>query len=252
MLEFSLLITDNLLVMKTSLYLRKFLSLAQPVIVGLIFFPVVVLFWQCGWNLGLIILDLINGIQSIPELEELKKSTIAERSNQQSNLSKSHKKLFKKFTDNFSKKSKKFKGSSRRPLIMENQQNNYSYQSLIICYLIIQIILLVLYLKQDLIYIYLKKQKSILKFFLLKSHVFLLATIYIIQWEILWIMWDQYTYFQWYFELFLSFTFILILIILMGHLSDLICVPFVISYDSIDYCVKFDCPFQTFEVSLDW
>jgi len=39
---------------------RRILFIFEPIIIGLILFPIVVLFWQCGWNLVLILLDLAN------------------------------------------------------------------------------------------------------------------------------------------------------------------------------------------------
>ncbi|UJR17346.1 hypothetical protein I4U23_004241 [Adineta vaga] len=210
----------------------------EPIINGLILFPVIVLFWECGWNVGLVLLNLINnysvnnGFQSFSETEARKNQMLPQKSSKFDNQSFFH--------------HKKWKGLSRpHPSSVENCETDYSFQSLIISYVTIQIILLCFYLNQDFIYNYLKKQKFILSTILLKCHIFLLASIYILQWEMIWIIWDQYTYLEWYFELFLSFTFVLILILLTGHLSDLICVPFLTTYDSIESCIQFDCPLQT-------
>ncbi len=39
---------------------RKILFILEPILSGLILFPILVLFWQCGWNLTLIFLSALN------------------------------------------------------------------------------------------------------------------------------------------------------------------------------------------------
>ena len=134
--------------------------------------------------------------------------------------------------------------------IPSEELHHYSLQSLLIPYLIVQILLLVFYLSQDFFYNFLKRQNHIITILLLKIHIFLLASIYIVQWETLWIVWDQYLPRDWYFELVLSLTSIFALIVFIGHLSDLVCAPFLVSYDSIECCVHFGCPLLTRQVSL--
>ncbi|CAF1224017.1 unnamed protein product [Adineta steineri] len=172
---------------------RRILFVVEPILVGLILLPIIVLFWDCGWNLVWTLLNTINGY----------------------------------------------------PLTINQEFYNYSFLSLFIPYSIVQILLLILYIGQEIFYNFLKEQNSIIRIILLKSHIFLLATIYIIQWEIVWLVWDQYTPRQWYFQLVLSIAAIFALIVFIGHLSDLVCAPFLVSYDSIEYCLHFGCPLLT-------
>lgn len=134
------------------------------------------------------------------------------------------------------------------PSQSQEETHFYSWQSLLIPYFIVQILLLVFYLGQDVFYEFLKRQKSILRYLLLKCHIFLLISVYIVQWEVLWTMWDQYMPRDWYFELALSLTSLFSLIVFIGHLSDLVCAPFLASYDSIEYCLHFGCPLLTRQV----
>ena len=105
------------------------------------------------------------------------------------------------------------------------------------------------YLAQDFLYGFLKRQKLIPRLILLKLHIFILSSIYIVQWVVIWTVWDQYTPREWYFEIVLSFTALFALIVFIGHLSDLVCAPFLVSYDSIEYCLHFGCPLLTRQVS---
>ncbi|CAF4583562.1 unnamed protein product, partial [Rotaria magnacalcarata] len=58
----------------------------------------------------------------------------------------------------------------------------------------------------------------------------------------LWTIWDQFTPHEWYFEFTLSLTSLFSLIVFIGHLSDLVCSPFLFSYDSIEFNIQFGCP----------
>jgi hypothetical protein len=178
---------------------RRILFFIEPIIGGLILFPIIALFWESGWSLVYILLNLLNKLPS-----DLHSKNISP----------------------------------------------YTWQSLVCPYLIVQFILLLYYLCQNLIYNFLKDQNRIVKGLLLKFHIFLLATIYIIQWEMLWTIWDEFIPHEWYFELTLSLTALFAFIVFNGHLSDLVCAPFLYSYDSIEYCIHFGCPLLTRDVGL--
>ncbi|CAF2645675.1 unnamed protein product [Rotaria sp. Silwood2] len=178
---------------------RQILFIVEPIIIGLFLLPVLVLFWQCGWNLVWTLLKAIN----------------------QHSLRQEH------------------------HTISDEDLTHYSIRTLLIPYLIVQIFLLLLYLGQDFLYEFLKKRNCFLQLVLLKLHILVLASIYIVQWEMLWTVWDQYTPHEWYFELVLSFTSLFALIVLIGHLSDLVCAPFLVSYDHIEHCIQFGCPLLT-------
>jgi hypothetical protein len=198
------LINEYLVETKENKYHRIVLFIVEPIIVGLFLLPIIVLFWECGWNLVWILLNAINGYSSTLQLDG----------------------------------------------ITEEETHVYSLYSLLIPYCIAQILLLILYFGQDLFYNFLKRQKPIVETVLLKCHILLLASIYIVQWEMLWTVWDQFTPHQWYFEFVLLVTSLLTLIVFIGHLSDLVCAPFLVSYDSIEYCLHFGCPLLTRQVSL--
>jgi hypothetical protein len=183
---------------------RKILFFIEPIISGLLLFPILVLFWECGWNLILILLNRLNEFEPNLHLEEID-------------------------VDDFV---------------------SYTWQSLVFPYLIVQFLLLIYYLCQDLIYNFLKKQIWIIKHLLLQIHIIGLATLYIVQWEMLWTIWDQFTPSDWYFEFTISLTSLFALIVAIGHLSDLVCSPFLFSYDSIEYCIYFGCPLLTRNVCL--
>ena len=135
-------------------------------------------------------------------------------------------------------------------MINDDKTSNYSVSSLLVPYFIVQIMILIFHLRQDFFYNFFKKQTRIVRKVLLKCHIFVLVSLYIIQWQMLWTVWDEYTPHEWYFELVLSISSLLTLIVIIGHLSDLICAPFLISYDSIEYCLHHGCPLLTREVSL--
>ena len=183
---------------------RKILFFLEPIITGLILFPILVLFWECGWNLILILLNRLNEFDPTLHLNEA----------------------------------------------TEADFDSYTWQSLVFPYLIVQFLLLIYYLCQDLIYKFLQKQIWIIQQILLYIHIIGLATIYVVQWEMLWTIWDQFTPSEWYFEFTLSLTSLFALIVAIGHLSDLVCSPFLLSYDSIEYCIYFGCPLLTRQVCL--
>jgi hypothetical protein len=228
---------------------RRILFIVEPIIIGLILFPIIVLFWQCGWNLVLILLDLVNGYPlhgsgQSSEMEESKTLPVSQKS------------AGKEYLPKFDRKGKDpsrpspFPIENYDPSILNPEEGDYSSQSLIISYVIVQVFLLCFYLGQDIFSNFLKRQNNFIEIILLKCHIFLLASIYIIQWVMIWTICDQYTPHEWYFELLLSLTFLFVLFIFAGHLSDLICAPFIISYDCIEYCLQINCPLLTREVSL--
>ncbi|CAM4932530.1 unnamed protein product [Rotaria socialis] len=178
---------------------KKFLFIIEPMITGLLLFPILVLFWETGWNLNLIFLNVMNKFSSDLHLDE--------------------------FT--------------------QEDFESYTWQSLFFSYLVVEILLLVLYMLQDFIYNNLKNKNYLIKMLILKFHIFLLSTIYIVQWEMLWTIWDQFTPHEWYFEFTLSLTSLFSLIVFIGHLSDLVCSPFLFSYDSIEFNIQFGCPLLT-------
>ena len=183
---------------------KRILFLLEPMISGLILFPILVLFWQTGWNLILILFNLLNG-----------------------------------FSPNFS-----FNKTT------QDDNVSYDWKSLFFPYLIVELVLLLVYLLQDLIYWFLKRRQWLLAGILLKCHILLLSIIYIVQWESLWTIWDEFTPSQWYFQLSLSVGSLFALIVVIGHLSDLIYSPFLVSYDSVEYSILFGCPLLTRQVWL--
>jgi hypothetical protein len=116
-------------------------------------------------------------------------------------------------------------------------------------YLISQIIFLIIYLNQNRIYNFLVKQE--LKIFvtlILQFHSLITATNYIIQWISMWTLWDYYTSDNWFVMFIISIAAIFALMALTGHPCDLVCAPFVISYDSIEYNIRIGTPFITEKV----
>ena len=181
---------------------RRLLFVLEPLLSGVLLFPLLVLFWECGWNLVLILLNRLNALPSNLHLEEFDQEDF----------------------------------------------ESYSSLSLLIPYLLVQLLLLLYYLAQNVFHRFLLGQRWLLRSVLLKVHIFILASIYIVQWEMLWTIWDQFSPHEWYFEFTLSVASLFALIVVIGHLSDLICSPFIYSYDSIDYCLFFGCPLLTREV----
>ncbi|CAF4530691.1 unnamed protein product, partial [Didymodactylos carnosus] len=184
---------------------KRALFVLEPIITGLIIFPIIVLFWECGWNLVLIMLNEWNSYPHPWNIDD----------------------------------------------IDGEEYGDYSYTSLLVPYFAAQFLLLLIYLLQDIVYNFLKYKCKywLLRSILLQLHILLLASIYIVQWEMMWTIWDQYTPHEWYFEFLLSFMSLFTLIVLNGHLCDLVCAPFLISYDSIEYCIQFGCPLLTRQMS---
>ena len=205
----------------------------------------IVLFWQCGWNIVTVILDLVNDFEQLPKSNETESLIVLRKFSDKENLTELQNKI--------KRKKKKPKGLSHPNLVqIENsdlEEKYYSFQSLLISYLIIQLFLLCFYLGQNYFYNFVKKQNFIIKLILLKFHIFFLASIYIIQWDMIWTIWDQYTFDEWYIQLFISLIFFFALIVINGNSSDLVCAPFIHSYDSIECCLQFSCPFLTEKVS---
>lgn len=111
-------------------------------------------------------------------------------------------------------------------------------------YLLSQFILFIIYLNQDRIYDYLVKEE--LKFFVvtvLQLHTFITALSYIVQWVSMWTLMDYYTSTDWLLMLVISITSIFAIIILTGNSYDLVCSPFVMSYDSVAYNTRIETPF---------
>lgn len=182
---------------------RRFLFVIEPVVGGLILFPIIALFWYCGWNLGLILSNHLNHFPLDLNINQT----------------------------------------------IPTDYGPYSWQSLLFPYLIVQFLLLLYYLLQDSIYTFLEKRMWIIRNSLLQFHIIVLATIYILQWKILWSVWDQSTLRGWQFEITFSVASLFATIAFTGHLSDLVCSPFLLSYDSIDYCIHFGCSLLTRDVS---
>ena len=183
---------------------RLLLFIVEPILSACLLFPILVLFWDCGWNLIVTMLNSLNGFPLTLHLN----------------------------------------GNNNT----EDEFGNYSPQSLIVPYLIVEILLLVFYLAQEVCYNFLKRQHFIVAMVLLKFHILILSTIYIVQWEMIWTILDQYTLNEWTFELLLSLVSLFVLIVTTGHLSDLVSSPFLVCFDSIEYCVRFECPLLTQQV----
>ncbi|CAF3359194.1 unnamed protein product [Rotaria sp. Silwood2] len=182
------------------------LFIVEPILIGCLLFPMLVLFWDCGWNLTVTMLNSLNGFPLTYNLDG------------------------NNYTD--------------------DGYGDYSPQSLIIPYVIVEILLLIFYLGQDLFYDFLKRQYTFIEMILLKIHILILASLYIVQWEMIWTILDQYTPQEWTFIMVLSLASLFVLIVVTGTLSDLVCSPFVVSYDSIEYCIRFECPLVAEHVSI--
>ena len=64
----------------------------------------------------------------------------------------------------------------------------------------------------------------------------------------MWTLWDYYTSDDWLIMLLISIAAVLTIIVLVGHPCDLVCAPFAISYDSIEYNVRIGTPFAIGQV----
>ena len=83
---------------------------------------------------------------------------------------------------------------------------------------------------------------------ILQIHTFTTATTYIMQWISMWTVWDRYTSDDWRLMLVVSIAALLAVIALMGHPCDLVCAPFILSYDSMEYNIRIGSPFLTEKV----
>jgi hypothetical protein len=64
----------------------------------------------------------------------------------------------------------------------------------------------------------------------------------------MWTLLDRYTTDNYLIMLYISIIAILVIILVTGHPCDLICAPFIISYDSVEYNVRIGTPFVTEKV----
>lgn len=116
-------------------------------------------------------------------------------------------------------------------------------------YIVSQLLFLFIYISQDFLYNFLVKQElKFLASIILQIHSFITAANYIVQWTSMWTIWDRYTSDDWFIMLLISTVAILGIIVLTGHPCDLVCAPFVISYDSVEYNVRIGTPFVTEKV----
>lgn len=164
---------------------RRFF-LCEPLVAGLVIFPLVVIFWQSGWNL---VIEWIN---------------------------------------------------------------NYTVHHALMLpglYMLSQVILLIIYLNQNRLYNFLvKREFNGAVLLVLQSHSLLTACTYIIQWVSMWSIWDLYTSEDWSMMFISSIAAILGLIALAGHPCDLVCAPFIVSFDSVEYNIRIGTPFATNKV----
>lgn len=168
---------------------RTIFFIIQPLIAGFLIFPLLILFWQAGWNFMLEWLNTSFGQHWI---------------------------------------------------------------ALVAIYCLAQLILLFMYLSQDHLYDYLHNQKSSLYIScILQFHTFLTASTYIVQWIAMWTIWDRYTSTDWRLMLTVSLAALLAVIALMGHPCDLVCAPFILGYDSVEYNIRIGSPFLTEKVIID-
>ncbi|CAF4756800.1 unnamed protein product, partial [Rotaria magnacalcarata] len=58
----------------------------------------------------------------------------------------------------------------------------------------------------------------------------------------MWTIWDRYTPADWLLMLIISIAALLTVIGLMGHPCDLVCAPFILSYDSVEYNIRIGSP----------
>ncbi|CAF1213918.1 unnamed protein product [Adineta steineri] len=174
---------------------RTIFFICQPLIAGLLVFPLLILFWQAGWNF---MVELIG-----PPPPGKHRATLPQH-----------------------------------------------WTTLPILYIMAQVIFLLIYLNQDRLYDYLHKRKN--KLFIciiLQCHNFLTSSTYILQWVSMWTIWDLYTSADWLLMLIVSVAAILAVIAIMGHPCDLVCAPFILSYDSIEYNIRIGSPFVTEKIN---
>ena len=166
---------------------RAVFFVCQPFVAGLLIFPLLILFWQSGWN----------------------------------------------FMDFWLSHPTEKHGTV-----------------LVLLYALAQGIFLLIYMNQDHLYDYLRQRKTPLVVrLILQVHTGISASTYILQWVSMWTLWDRYTSDDWLLMLVVSIAALLALIALMGHPCDLVCAPFILSYDSIEYNIRIGSPFRTDKVT---
>ena len=165
---------------------RLIFFFVQPICAGLVIFPILILYWQSGWNF----------------MDEWLNSPIAE---------------------------------------------GWFIPTLL--YFLAQVILLCLYMNQEYLYDYLHKQSRccVVKI-ILQCHILLTTSTYILQWVTMWKILDRYTSQDWLLMLMISITALLGIAALLGHPCDLVCAPFILSYDSVEYNIRIGSPFVTEKV----
>ena len=160
---------------------RTSFFIIQPLVAGLLIFPLLILFWQAGWNFMVEWLGTPYGKH---------------------------------------------------------------WSVLVILYFLAQLILLFIYLNQDNLYDHLHNQKHTLYVrIVLQMHSFLTSSTYITQWVAMWTIWDRYTSGDWLLMLIVSIAALLAVVALMGHPCDLVCAPFILSFDSTEYNIRIGSPF---------
>ena len=179
------------------------LYILEPILSGFILFPLIALFWQCGWNILTILINYFN--QENDSRLSLEKITI-------------------------------------------DEEESYKWSLLVFPTLICQIMLLFFYLFQNSVYNFLKKRNLFVRTILLKCHILILASVYLIQWKMYWTIYDLYLPSSLDSQIVVSITSLFGLIVFNEHLADLVCSPFLFSYDSIEYSIHFGCPLLTKEV----
>lgn len=120
-------------------------------------------------------------------------------------------------------------------------------------YLSSQMILLLIYLNQDFLYTSLTQLQQKSKWLalpILQLHSFFTALSYVVQWTAKWTLLDYYTSDDYVIILFIGIIAILSILVITGQLSDLVCSPFIISYDSVEYNIHIGTLFNTEKVCL--
>lgn len=159
---------------------RRLVFIFEPLIVGFLIFPNLIIFWQSGWNF------MIEWLES---------------------------------------------PTGAHPIILP------------LFHILSQFILLCIYLNQDNLYKYIKHKSKYLSRTILQLHSLLTALAYVIQWVTMWTLCDYYSTDDTSTMLYISIISVLLVILIAGHPSDLVCAPFIISYDSIEYNIRIETAF---------
>jgi hypothetical protein len=166
---------------------RTIFFIGQPLVASLLIFPLLIIFWQAGWN----------------------------------------------FMDKWL-----------------NTSHGEHWTIVVLIYILAQCIFLCIYLNQDHFYDYVRQQKyPFLVRFILQTYTLIISSSYILQWVSMWTICDRYTSQDWRLMLMMSLVSVLVMICLMGHSCDLVCAPFILSYDSIEYNIRIGSPFLTDKVT---